>query len=143
MLSLNTLQPAKGAKRSVKRVGRGNATGKGTTAGRGTKGQSARTGGRNRLKYLGIKRLIQSTPKLRGFQSQYGKMATISLDQLQAAFATGNKVTPSAIMSKGLAVSGKVKILGTGKLTKKLTVTGCRVTSGAREKIIAAGGEVR
>lgn len=143
MLSFHTIQPAKGAKRSVKRIGRGNASGKGTTAGRGTKGQSARTGGRNRLKYLGIKRLIQSTPKLRGFQSQYGKMASVDLRQLQVSFGSGATVTPSVLAKKGLIASAKVKILGNGTLKKKLIVSGCIVSAGAREKIIAAGGEVK
>ena len=35
-----------------------------------------------------------------------------------------------------------VKILGTGELTKKLTVTRCSVSKSAEEKIKKAGGSV-
>lgn len=144
MLSLDTLKPARGAKRSVKRVGRGNASGKGTTAGRGTKGQSARTGGRNRLKLIGMKRLILSTPKLRGFASPHAKKTVISVGDLSSAFSAGQKVTPSTLMKKGLVPSGaKVKIVGGGSIRKKIVVIGCSVSEGAAASIKAAGGEIK
>ena len=128
----------------IKRVGRGNASGKGTTAGKGGKGQTARTGGRNKLKFLGLKRLILSTPKLGGFRSLKPKAAVITLDQLNKAFGAGEKVTPTKLYKKGLVRSAgaTVKILGAGELKKKLTVKGCQVSGGAREKIVAAGGEI-
>ncbi len=70
-LSMHTLRPSKGSKSKPKRVGRGNASGKGTTAGRGGKGQTARSGGRNKLKLLGMRHLMLQTPKLRGFKSTH------------------------------------------------------------------------
>ncbi len=144
-LSMHSLKPAKGAKRYPKRVGRGNATGKGTTAGRGGKGQTARTGGRNRLKLLGMRHLMLQTPKLRGFQSLSGKAATVTLDRLDEAFESGATVNPRALAKKGLIPAGekRVKILAGGSLKKKLTVTGCALSAGAKEKIAAAGGTVR
>lgn len=143
-LSLHTLKPARGAKHYPKRVGRGNASGKGTTAGKGGKGQTARTGGRNKLKFLGLKRLILSTPKLGGFRSLKPKDAVVTVEQLNKSFGAGEKVTPTKLFKKGLIRSANltVKILGAGNLKKKLSVKGCSVSAGAKEKIIAAGGEV-
>jgi large subunit ribosomal protein L15 len=144
-LSMSNLKPARGAKNGVKRVGRGNASGKGTTAGRGTKGQKARTGGRNALKVLGLRRLVMSTPKLRGFKSLRSAAAVVSLDALERAFKAGDIVTPKNLAAKGLVPSSaaKIKILGQSGLKKKLYISGCLVSAPAKEKILAAGGEVR
>lgn len=142
---MHNMKPARGAKTYPKRVGRGNASGKGTTAGRGGKGQKARTGGRNRLKLLGMRRQMLQTPKLRGFKSHYEKDEVVTLDVISNAFADGTKVTPRALAKKGLvdSVKSQVKILGGGSLKKKLIFIGCGVSAAAKEKIIAAGGEVR
>ncbi|MEY4744950.1 MAG: hypothetical protein RL272_895 [Candidatus Parcubacteria bacterium] len=142
---MHTLRPAKGAKRSPKRVGRGNASGKGTTAGRGGKGQTARSGGRNRLKLLGMRHLMLQTPKLRGFQSHRAKPALLNLGQLGSAFQSGETVSPATLAKKRLvpSASSRVKIVSDGSLKKKLVVKGCAVSDGAKEKIVAAGGEVR
>jgi large subunit ribosomal protein L15 len=144
-LSMHELKPARGSKSQPKRVGRGNASGKGTTAGRGGKGQKARTGGRNRLKLLGMRHIMLSTPKLRGFKSRHDKAETVTLDQIGRAFGDAAKVTPSSLAKKGLASSSaaRVKVLGSGALKKKLVVIGCMVTASAKERIEAAGGEVR
>lgn len=141
---MHNLKPAKGAKRQPKRVGRGNASGKGTTAGRGGKGQTARTGGRNRLKLLGMRHLMLQTPKLRGFKSHHPKLQNVSLRQLNAAFQSGETISPKLLVKKGLVQgSGRVKILADGTLKKKLVITGCVVSASAKEKITAAGGDVR
>ncbi len=142
---MHTLQPARGSTQSPKRVGRGNASGKGTTAGRGGKGQTARTGGRNKLKYLGMRHLILSTPKLRGFQSMYKKVAVVGLDTIEGAFASGQSVNPKSLKAKGLIPHAAVgaKILGNGALKKRVVVSGCQVSASAKEKIVAAGGEVK
>lgn len=144
-LTMHNLKPAKGAKRQPKRVGRGNASGKGTTAGRGGKGQTARTGGRNRLKLLGMRHLMLQTPKLRGFKSHHPKLQNVNVGQLNAAFQSGETVSPKFLAKKGYVASSgaRVKILAGGNLKKKLIVTGCVVSESAKEKIVAAGGEVR
>ncbi|MEY4722709.1 MAG: ribosomal protein [Candidatus Parcubacteria bacterium] len=143
---MHTMKPARGSKTYPKRVGRGNASGKGTTAGRGGKGQKARTGGRNNLKRLGMRRQMLQTPKLRGFKSKYAKDETVTLGVLAKEFADGAKITPKSLAKKGLASSAKarVKVLGGGNLSKKkFTVIGCEVSVAAKEVIVAAGGEVR
>lgn len=140
---MNSLRPARGAKRSPKRVGRGNSSGKGTTAGRGTKGQAARTGGRKRRALRGLRPILLSTPKLRGFKSSAKKPAALPLGALESAFAKGGEVNPKTLAKRGLVPAGiGVKLLAGGKLTKALTVSGCRVSEAAKKKIEAAGGSV-
>lgn len=143
-LSLHNLKPAKGSKRQPKRVGRGNASGKGTTAGRGGKGQTARSGGRNKLKLLGMRHIILQTPKLRGFQSLRPKATVLSLGDLASAFHDGGQVTPSALAKKGLiaSVASRVKIVSGGKV-RKLTVSGLPVSVSAKTQIESVGGTVK
>ena len=143
-LSMHNLRPAKGAKRQPKRLGRGNASGKGTTAGRGGKGQTARTGGTGGLKLLGMRHLMLQTPKLRGFQSIHPKAAEVSLDDLNRNYTDGETVTLASLKKKGLAAARakKAKVLANGKLAKRLTLKGVAVSGGAKEKITAAGGSV-
>lgn len=144
-LSLSNLKPARGSKSYPKRVGRGNASGKGTTAGRGGKGQKARTGGRGGLKVLGLRRLVMQTPKLRGFKTAKENVVLVDLSQLDRACKSGEIVSRKTLIAKKLipASAGKVKILGGGALKKKLTIVGCGLSGAAKERILAAGGEVR
>jgi len=86
MLQPHTLKPAHGAKHSPKRVGRGNASGHGTSSTRGGKGQTARSGGSRGLARLGFRRLMQSTPKLRGFKSLNDKPIVVYISDLEKYF---------------------------------------------------------
>lgn len=142
---MSNLKPARGSKQHPKRVGRGNASGKGTTAGRGTKGQKARTGGRGGLKVLGLRRLVMQTPKLRGFKVPKDDVVLVDLVTLDNACKNGEIVSRKSLIAKKLipASTSKVKILGGGELKKKLIVVGCRLSGSAKERILAAGGEVR
>lgn len=117
----------------------------GTYSGRGQKGQRARSGGRKGLKLMSMKRLIQSTPKLRGFKSHYPKFTVVNLSELEKKFNEGERVTPKTLLEKGLVgkIGERVKILGGGELKKKLTIGGCALSSSAREKIEKAGGKIR
>lgn len=143
MLQAHTIKAAHGAKHRVKRVGRGNASGHGTSSTRGGKGQTARSGGSRGLARLAFKRLLQSTPKLRGFNSLQTKPSEIYLHQLDKYFDNDAVIDLQALVSKGLVGSNikKVKIVGTGKITKKVTIAaGIPCTKGAAEQIKAAGG---
>lgn len=142
-LSLHTIKPFPNSKKRVKRVGRGLGS-TGTYSGRGQKGQRARSGGRKGLKLMGMKKLIQSTPKLRGFKSPYAKFTVVGLSALDKKFKDNDKVTPKTLLEKGLIgkMNAEVKILGNGELTKKVIVEGCAVSGSAREKIGKAGGKI-
>lgn len=141
---MHTLKPARGAKYYPKRVGRGNASGKGTTAGRGGKGQTSRSGGSAGLKLLGMRHMVLQTPKLRGFKSIHPKMLTVSLGAIQKNFKAGERVDPKTLAKKGLIPkAGWVKVLADGALNTAVVVSDCEVSEAAKAKIVAAGGEVK
>ena len=144
MLKLHSLKPAKGAKTSIRRIGRGAGSGRGKTAGKGTKGQKARTGGRNKLRLLGMKMIIRRIPKLRGFKSQYGKAEVVTLRDLQAAFPQGGIVTRAELVKRDLlsSVRADAKVVGSGELSRKLTLKGLKASTGAKAAIEKAGGSV-
>jgi len=143
-LSMHTLKPARGAKKYPKRVGRGNSSGKGTTAGRGGKGQTSRSGGSSGLKLLGMRHMILQTPKLRGFKSIHAKAANVSLRAINKAFEAGEQVNPKTLVKKGLVKNtNHVKILADGAINKKLSFSGVVVSETAKEKIVSAGGDVK
>ncbi len=143
MIELHTLRPSQRRNRT-KRVGRGDASGKGTTAGRGTKGQRARTGGRNKLLRRSLKRLVERTPKVRGFQSRRPVVVAITLKQLDAKFPDGATINAAALRQAGMipTVKTRVKVLGQSKLAKKWTVT-VPTSKSAQASLEAAGSKVR
>lgn len=142
-LTLHTLQPNKGSRRGKKRVGRGLGS-TGSYSGRGVKGQRARSGGRSGLKLKGLRPLMLSTPKNRGFHSLKAKPAVLNVSDLARVFANGSKVNPKLLLKKGLIsdISEGVKILGKGEIGITLTIEGCQISMSAKAKIEKAGGIV-
>jgi large subunit ribosomal protein L15 len=142
-IELSNLKPAAGSRRKYKRVGRGNASGKGTTAGKGTKGQRARQGGRKGLRQLGQKWATQATPKLAGRPSIYKKSETLPVSVLNK-FSAGDTITVATLIKSGLIphAAKSVKLVDSGKLSKKVNIKGLAVSSGARVKIEAIGGTI-
>ncbi len=143
-LQLHNLQSSPNSRRSKKRIGRGNASGHGTTATRGTKGQRARQGGRKGLTQLGVKHFVTRLPKVRGFQSFKVGPQIVDLNSLAKASA-GAIITSAWLAGHKLIkdTSQPVKIIGqSAKLPKDLTVKVQAVTKGARLAIEAASGKV-
>lgn len=144
-MNLHTLKPRPGSKHRVKRLGCGESSGHGKTSGKGHKGQKARSGGSIRLGFEGGQMpLIRRLPK-RGFNNAAFKTsyAVVNLDALNQ-FENGATVDEKALLESKL-IRGNyhgVKILGTGELKKKLTITADKVSASAREKIEKAGGSV-
>lgn len=123
-MKLHDLAPAQGSIKESKRIGRGAASGQGKTAGKGHKGQKARSGGSIRPGFEGGQMpLARRLPK-RGFNNIFAKkIVAINLSSLNA-FDDGAVVNAEALVEKGIikkAYDG-VKVLGNGKITKKLTV---------------------
>lgn len=134
-----------GAPRKRKRrVGRGNASTKGTYASRGMKGQRARSGGKGGLQRRGFKQNLLKVKKLRGFVSLQPKKVTITLSMLEHAFDAGTVVTPSLMNKKGLLERHNegAKIVASGELKKALTIEGCVATKAAVAAIEKAGGKI-
>lgn len=136
-LSLNTIKPAKNSVKRKKRVGRGNASGHGTTAARGTKGQKARSGVSG-LKRLGMKAMLLSIPKKRGFNSLKEKDQVINLFEISRNYKEGETVSPRTLRQKGLIDNAKagVKILGKGELkVKGLKFDGVKMSESVKKLI--------
>ena len=142
-MKLNTIKPAAGSKTVRVRVGRGIGSGMGKTAGRGHKGQRARKGGRGKIGFEGGQMPIQRRLPKRGFNSPMAKFsAEVRLSDLE-------KLSEAAIDLGVLKNAGVVpahtkqaKLIKSGKLSRKLTLSGIGVTKGAREAVVAAGGSI-
>jgi large subunit ribosomal protein L15 len=142
-MNLTDLAPAPGSTHRKKRIGRGPGSGKGTTAGKGHKGQKARTQVNPNFEG-GQTPLHRRLPQLRGFKPVNKVVFAVVNLELLEAFDDGNVVDPAALISAGMVRSedDKVKILGDGVLTKKLTVKADAFSKSAAEKVVAAGGTV-
>lgn len=143
-IQLHNLKPAAGAKKTKKRLGRGWSSGKGKFSGRGMKGQRSRSGGKGGLKLKGLKANIQSIPKLSGFKSIKPKLAVINIKELDKNFKNGDIVSRTELLAKGLISKNKpgVKVLGMGKIAKKLTLKVDKISQSALEAVTKAGGQV-
>lgn len=138
--------PPKGARRSRKRVGRGDAAGGGSYAGRGMKGQKSRSGPGLRPGFEGGQMpLIKGLPMKRGFHNRYKTYyALVNLDTLQERFDAGARVTPEMLHQRGIVRRTRLplKVVGNGELNQAITVAAHKFTAAARAKIEAAGGTV-
>lgn len=143
-MKMHELGPAYGATTKRKIVGRGIGSGTGKTAGKGHKGQKARTGGKIRRGFEGGQTpLYRRIPK-RGFNNHFAKeYAIVNIADLEV-FDDDTVVDSKVLIEKGLVnkeLDG-IKVLGNGKLTKKLTVVATKFSKSAIEKIQAVGGKI-
>lgn len=141
---LNQLKPVEGARHAKKRLGRGIGSGLGKTAGKGTKGQNARSGGGVRPGFEGGQLpLFQRLPK-RGFKNiSRVEYKVVNVEQLNV-FKNGTVVDNAKLVEAGIIkeLFEDVKVLGNGKLEKKLTVKAKKFSESAKKAIEAAGGSV-
>ena len=142
-MKLHELSPVEGSKKDSKRIGRGHGSGWGKTSGKGHKGQKARSGGSIRPGFEGGQMpLARRIPK-RGFNNIFAKpLEIINLSALNK-FEDGEIVTAEALLAKGILSKCEygVKVLGNGKVTKKVTVQAAAFSQAAKEAIEAAGGK--
>jgi large subunit ribosomal protein L15 len=141
-MELSRLKPRPGARHAKKRVGRGPGSGHGKTASRGEKGQKSRTGYSQKRGFEGGQMPLHRRIPKRGFTNIFKEeFAIVNLSDLDR-FEAGSTVNEDALRSAGL-VKGrrrKIKILGTGEVSKKLNVTADKFSKSAKAKIEAAGG---
>ena len=148
-MQLHQLKP-KTVHKDAKRIGRGGKRGK--TSGKGGKGQTARAGNSTRPE---MRDIIKRIPKLRGHGKNRARtvnneriLATpVNLKVIEAVFAAGDTVSPATLMAKGIISTKKgkvpqVKILGTGEITKKVTISGCVFSASVKAKVEKAGGSI-
>lgn len=143
-MQLNELLPPKGSRRTRKRVGRGVGSGKGKTAGRGTKGHNSRSGGGVRPGFEGGQMPLHRRLPKRGFTNIFKKKISVINIRDLARFESGSIVDEAALIQAGLVKGQRdgIKLLGQGEIKIPLTIKVNEVSKNAREKIIAAGGNI-
>jgi large subunit ribosomal protein L15 len=145
MVTLHTLKAPHRSNHRKKRVGRGQGSGLGKTAGRGGKGQKARSGNMRFEGFEGGQSPLQRRLPKFGFNSPNRvELAVVNLGELEEKFKDGAVVDEKALRAAGL-VKGQwpgIKLLATGKLTRKLTVKVHKLSETARTAVTAAGGVV-
>ena len=142
-IGLNNLHKPEGSTHKKKRVGRGPGSGLGKTAGRGNKGQKSRSGYSGKVGFEGGQMPLQRRLPKRGFTNIFKKQwIEVTLAKLDESFEQDAEVTPDVMHERGVIAKGKrdIVVLGTGEITKAITVSAHRFTKSAREKIEAAGG---
>lgn len=142
-MDLSQLRPARGAKHTRKRVGRGNASGQGTYAGKGMKGAQARSGPGPFAGFEGgqwplVRKMARKAGFTRPMKVYYEEVKVGDL----ARFDAGAEVGPETLVSAGIVKRPQrpVKVLANGEIDRALTVRAHRFTAAARRKIEAAGG---
>jgi large subunit ribosomal protein L15 len=135
----------KGANKKKRIVGRGQGSGRGTTAGKGNKGQQSRSGGKTYLGFEGGQMPLYRRLAHRGFSNYPFKVvaAPVNLSEIEKKYADGEVVNPLSLIAKGIAhKDGAIKILANGEITKKVSVKDLKISAAAKEKVINAGGTV-
>lgn len=142
MIDLSNLKPAAGSRKKKQRVGRGNASGMGTTSGRGAKGQKARSGGSVPLWFEGGQMPIYRRLPKRGFKNRFRiDYAVVNIRDL-AAYERDAVVDRASLreMGKIPSLNVPVKLLADGEITIPLTVKLEKASQAAIDKIVKAGG---
>ena len=143
-MKLNELKSAEGSRQVSKRVGRGYGSGLGKNCGTGHKGQNSRSGGGVRIGFEGGQTSLYRRSPKRGFTNYTEKeYATINVSALEI-LKDGTKVTLESLKEQGILKTkyDTLKVLGNGKLTKKLTVVANKFTKSAEKAIVDAGGKI-
>ncbi len=135
-----------GKRPARRRRGRGQGSGLGKTAGRGNKGAHSRAGWKRRLGYEGGQMtIIRRSPK-RGFSNApfRRRYDIVNLTVLEARFDAGEVVSLDSLEERGILKPsyGRLKVLGTGELTKPLKILAHQLSESAQKKVDAAGGSV-
>ena len=142
-MQLNELKPAKGSKISKKRLGRGIGSGLGKTSGKGHKGQKARAGGYHKVGFEGGQMPIQRRLPKFGFNSAMDRVtAKVRLSEL--AKVTVELIDLEALKNAGIIQKNmkRARVYLSGEISKVVNLVGIKVTRGAKDAILAAGGKV-
>jgi len=145
-MNLHQLKPAEGATHKEKRIGRGEASGKGGTSTKGNKGQQSRAGYQRKYAHEGGQMPIQRRVPKRGFKNfnrvEYKVFNLGQLDAIAEKYGITEFSLENLYMNGLIAQTDSVKILGNGELKTKLTFKVNAVSEKAKAAIEAAGGTV-
>ena len=145
-MNLHTIRPAKGATHKQKRLGRGEASGKGGTSTKGNKGGQSRAGYQRKMAHEGGQMPIQRRVPKRGFNNihrvEYKVLNLGQVEQLAEKYGF-SEITPENLYINGLiSQTDRVKVLGNGELKAKLSFKVHAVSEKAKSAIEAAGGTI-
>ncbi|HRN72965.1 MAG TPA: 50S ribosomal protein L15 [Ginsengibacter sp.] len=145
-MKLHSLRPAKGATHSQKRLGRGEASGKGGTSTKGNKGAQSRAGYKIKMAHEGGQMPIQRRLPKRGFKNnnrvEYKIFNLGQIDQLVEKYDIKEFSPENLYINSLIGQFDNVKILGSGELKSKLTFKVNAISKKAQEAIEATGGSV-
>lgn len=145
-MKLHDIKPNPGAKHRRRRVGNGESSGLGKTCGKGHKGQKSRSGASIRPNFEGGQMPIFRRLPKKGFNNAQfkTKFAIVNLRDLEDKYGDGDTVNEETLRSHGLVkgIYDAIKLLGSGDISKKLTVEVEKVSASAREKLEKAGGKI-
>ncbi|MBK8038639.1 MAG: 50S ribosomal protein L15 [Verrucomicrobiaceae bacterium] len=145
-MQLQDTQNRPGARKRRKRIGCGESSGHGKTSCKGNKGQMARSGRGIRPGFEGGQMPMHRRLPKKGFNNAAFQDAieVVNVGELNNAFEDGATVDEASLRTVGLVSRNcdSIKVLGTGELTRKLTIQGAKVSAAAREKIEKAGGSI-
>lgn len=142
-MKLNTFKPGKGARNTGKRLGRGPGSGLGKTCGKGHKGQKARAGGYHKVGFEGGQMPLQRRLPKVGFRSRKSLVSQeIRLSELNKL--SGKMVSLETLREAGLISANIkfVKIVLSGEIKTAFQISGIPITKGAKQAVIAAGGQI-
>jgi large subunit ribosomal protein L15 len=140
-MDLSNLKPPAGQKKNPRRIGRGMGTGRGKTSGRGHKGQHSVSGSSLMRGFEGGQMPLHRRLPKRGFNNKWRKeYAIVNVGRLEKL--EGAEFSPESLTGTGVVKSlgDGLKILGSGELTRAITVRAHLFSESARQKIEAAGG---
>jgi len=145
-MKLSNLKPASGSTKSGKRIARGTGSGRGGTSTRGHKGQKSRSGYSRKRNFEGGQMPLQMRLPKVGFKNAdrivYTPMNLATLEAIAEKYGTTD-ITLDFLIEKGIIKrTAKVKVLGNGNLTKKVTVTAHKCSASAKQTIEETGGTV-
>jgi large subunit ribosomal protein L15 len=142
-MDLHNLKPAKGATKSRKRVARGQGSGRGGTSTRGHKGAKSRSGFKNKRNFEGGQMPLQMRLPKRGFKNpNRTEYVALNLSRLQAISEKYGltEINPETLLQHGIVRKGdRIKILGNGELSAKLTIRAHAISAAAKQKLENAG----
>jgi large subunit ribosomal protein L15 len=135
----------KGANKKKRILGRGQGSGRGTTAGKGNKGQQSRSGGKTYLGFEGGQMPLYRRLAHRGFSNYPFKVTaeSVNLCEIEKKYADGETVDAVSLVAKGIVRKGcAIKILSNGEISKKIAIKDLKISAAAKGKVIKAGGMV-
>lgn len=145
-MKLHTLKPAEGSTHSEKRLGRGEASGKGGTSTKGNKGGQSRAGYKSKMAHEGGQMPIQRRIPKRGFKNnnriEYKVFNLVQVEQIVEKYKLNEFSTNLLYLNSLIAQTDYVKILAVGNITKPITFKVDAISAKAKAAIEAAGGTV-